>query len=97
MQLLFPVDAEQALVIDLMAFAPQEPALAHVLSDAAKRAGLTVMSLAEGVRISHRGEMVVAINYAPEPRPTPVIEGTDFVLGGPILPPAGVAIWKARH
>jgi hypothetical protein len=56
---------------------------------------LAVTALAQGVRISQRGGHAFAINYAPEPRPVPVAEGTDFVLGSAILPPAGVAIWKA--
>ena len=81
---------------DYLAFAPQERALDHILSDAANRAGLTVTSMPEGVRISQRGGFGIAINSAPEPRPAPVVEGTAFVLGGPILPPAGVAIWKVQ-
>jgi hypothetical protein len=57
---------------------------------------LAVTALAQGVRISQRGGHAFAINYAPEPRPVPVAEGTDLVLGSAILPPAGVAIWKAE-
>ncbi len=80
---------------DYLAFAPQENALSHVLSDAAKRAGLSVTSMPEGVRISQRGSFIVAINASPEPRPTPAQEEPEFVVGGAILPPAGVAIWKS--
>ncbi len=81
---------------DYLAFAPQKAALAQVLGDAATRAGLPVVSMAEGVRISQRGGFVFAINYSPEPRQLSVAEGTDFVLGGVILPPAGVGVWKAQ-
>ena len=80
---------------DYLAFAPTQSALGEVLADATARAGLAVTLLAEGVRISHRGGFMVAINYAPEPRPVPVAENTNFVLGSAVLPPAGIAIWRA--
>jgi beta-galactosidase len=48
----------------------------------------------EGVRISRRGGLTFAINAAAEPQPAPAPDGAVFVIGGPDLPPAGVAAWR---
>ena len=79
---------------DYLACVPQDDLLQQVLSQAAGRAGLAVLDMPEGVRISRRGDFIVAVNYAPEQRLTPSLTGYELVLGGPNLPPAGVAIWR---
>lgn len=80
--------------IDYLASWPSEPLLRHVLQDIAERADLPVAALPEGVRTRRRGDLVFAINTAPEPRPTPAPAGADFRLGGPELQPGGVAAWR---
>lgn len=80
---------------DYLAFAPDPGLLLAVLQDAARRAGLAPAAVAEGVRVSRRGDLVIAINYAPEHRAAPAPTGADFLVGGPGLPPAGVSIWRA--
>jgi beta-galactosidase len=73
---------------------PDQALLLHILTDLAEQAGLEAHALPEGVRISRRGDVVFAINYAPEPREAPAPEGADYLLGERTLPPAGVAIWR---
>lgn len=79
---------------DYLACSPGEALLDVVLADAADRAGLATALLAEGVRVSRRGDLVFAINYAPEPRMAPVLDDAVFLVGGRELPPAGVSIWR---
>ncbi len=80
--------------VDYLATWPAEALLDHVLTAAAERAGLAVEVLPEGVRTRRRGSLTFAVNYAPEPRATPASRGAAFALGGPELPPAGVAAWR---
>jgi beta-galactosidase len=65
-----------------------------VLADAADRAGLATALLAEGVRVSRRGDLLLAVNYAPELRLAPAPDDAVFLVGGRELPPAGVSIWR---
>ena len=80
--------------IDYLACWPQAALLDHVIADLAARAGLETRATPEGVRISRRGGLVFAMNAAPDARPAPAPEGARFLVGGPVLPPAGVAIWS---
>jgi beta-galactosidase len=66
-----------------------------IMREMAMQAGLKIMDLAEGVRVQRRGDVVFAINFAPERRPAPVPAGVQYLLGGPELAPAEVAAWRA--
>ena len=81
--------------VDYLATWPGGALLSRVLTDVAERAGLGPSPLPEGVRTRRRGDLTFAVNYAPEPRRAPAPEHTAFVLGGPVLPPAGVAAWRS--
>jgi beta-galactosidase len=65
-----------------------------VIAAAAVQAKLETQALPEGVRLRRRGGLRFAFNYAPEPRETPAPKSAAFALGGPLLPPAGVAAWR---
>lgn len=80
--------------IHYLATWPHGPLLTKILSDLAVAAGLHVTQLPEGVRISRRGGLTFAINYANEAREAPAPDNASFVLGGRDLPPAGVAAWR---
>ncbi len=56
-------------------------------------AGLALMDLPPGVRLRRRGNLIFAFNYGPEPWITPDLGG--LVLGGPVVPPPGITVWKA--
>jgi beta-galactosidase len=72
-----------------------EPALADaVIGRLAADAGLPTTALEDGVRLRTRDGVAFAINYAGEPRRAPAPAGARFLLGGPELPPAGVAAWR---
>jgi beta-galactosidase len=79
---------------DYLACSPDAALLDVVLADAADRAGLATALLAEGVRVSRRGDLVLAVNYAPELRLAPAPDDAVFLVGGRELPPAGVSIWR---
>jgi beta-galactosidase len=72
-----------------------------VMRDAAQRAGVGICPLPEGLRLRRAGDLVFAFNYAPEPRCLRTCfadaERFDYLVGGPDLPPAGVAVWRVRR
>lgn len=79
---------------DYVATCPGATLRSMIVEDAARRAGLSITALPEGLRLSRRGDLMFAINYLDEPQTLPSPNGLDFVIGGPTLPPAGVAIWR---
>jgi beta-galactosidase len=81
-------------MIDYLACWPGEAFLDRVIADLCARAGVETTPMPEGVRISRRGGLTFAINAAAEPQPAPAPDGAVFVIGGPDLPPAGVAAWR---
>jgi len=80
---------------DYLATCPEPALRARILEDAAQRAGLATLAMPEGVRLSRRGDLTFAINYLDTPQPTPAPADLPFILGGSVLPPAGVAAWRA--
>jgi beta-galactosidase len=74
---------------------PDKAFLAFVVARLAADAGLSANPLEEGVRLRRREDVQFAFNFAPESRHTPAPEGTSFLIGGPDLPPAGMAAWRA--
>jgi beta-galactosidase len=73
---------------------PEAALLDHVIARVALEANLPVEALDEGVRRRRRGDVRFAFNFAPEARPTPAPSDARYLLGGPDLPPAGVAAWR---
>ena len=66
-----------------------------VIGRVAREAGLATQALEEGVRLRRRGDVCFAFNFAPEARRTPAPAGARYLLGGPDLPPAGLAAWRS--
>ena len=75
---------------------PDAELLDTVIARVAADAGLTLLSLDEGVRLRRRDDVQFAFNFAPEARKTPAPDGTAFLLGGPQLPTAGIAAWRIQ-
>lgn len=73
---------------------PEPAMLDLVMGRVALEAELAVVALEEGVRVRSRDGVQFAFNFAPETRRTPAPKGTDFLIGGVDLPPAGLAAWR---
>ncbi len=73
---------------------PETALLDLVIARVALEANLPVRTLDEGVRLRDRGDVRFAFNFAPQARRTPAPTGAHYLLGGPDLPPAGVAAWR---
>ncbi|MDE2356215.1 MAG: beta-galactosidase [Alphaproteobacteria bacterium] len=78
-----------------LGFWPEADLLDRILTDLAREAGLETTPLAEGVRLRRRGDLTFAFNFAPEPRAAPAPAQATFVLGDAVLPPGGLAAWRA--
>lgn len=70
------------------------PFLAHVLAGEAAAAGLDTLQLPDTLRISRRGSLGYAFNYAPYAQDCPAPDRADFVIGGPSIPAYGVSVWR---
>jgi beta-galactosidase len=70
--------------------------LRAVLEDAAAASGLALLNLPQDLRLRRRGDVRFAFNYGPEPinLDAHVLGAKTYLIGGPALPPAGVAAWK---
>ncbi len=77
---------------------PDDAVLERVLVAMAGEVGLAPISLPEGIRVRRAGDLVFAFNYAPETRNVAGIRGRggDYLLGGDVLPSAGVAVWANK-
>ena len=73
---------------------PEGPLMDAVIAKLAREAGLNPGAMDEGVRVRSRAGLRFAFNFTPEDRPTPAPRGARYVLGGPVLAPAGVAAWR---
>ncbi|MCM2292452.1 beta-galactosidase [Allorhizobium sp. BGMRC 0089] len=71
---------------------PDETLLTATLCLLAKRAGLTTLPLPPQIRLRRRGDLTFAFNYGPTSWSIPV--SGNFLIGGPELPPQGVAVWR---
>jgi beta-galactosidase len=81
---------------DYLAGNPDAKLMAHVLGALATESGLSAVELPAGLRISRRGALGLAVNYAPEALRLPdqlAREGT-LVLGERLMQPTSVAIWR---
>ncbi len=73
---------------------PEASLLDLVIARVALEAHLPIEALEEGVRMRRRGDVQFAFNFAPDCRHTPAPAGVRFLIGGPELPPAGLAAWR---
>jgi beta-galactosidase len=77
---------------------PSRDMLDAVIKSAAKRVGLACLDLPDEIRVRKRGEIAFAINYGAQPIDLssciPSAMAAAAILGGCILPPAGVAAWR---
>jgi beta-galactosidase len=73
---------------------PDATLLAGVMRAIAARAGLTVETLPEGVRLRRRGDLTFAFNYSDKIY-VAAAPASRFVLGGRGVGPREVAIWRA--
>lgn len=64
------------------------------LQQSVQAAGLRPVRLPETLRLRRRGRMMFAFNYSSDPLSLPFAPTQDYLLGGPDLPPAGVAAWE---
>jgi beta-galactosidase len=76
---------------------PAEGAMRHILSAVAGSAGIATTELPEGLRLRRAGGLLFGFNYGSEPVDIAAHVGNgDYVLGGPVLPPSGVAAIRLR-
>lgn len=68
--------------------------LSSLMQTAARHAGIETKILPDSVRLRRRGKFTFAFNYGPGGWNAPVPDGSTFLLGGPMLGPADLAIWK---
>ena len=75
---------------------PDEAFLGHVVRTLAVEAGLDPRGLPPGLRLRARGPLRFAFNYAPKPVDLALYLPPDakLLIGGPDLPPGGVAAWR---
>lgn len=74
--------------------------LDDALRTLAKTTGLEPLDLPPDVRLRRRGDLMVALNYGPEPvdlaAHVPGAGGFAYRIGAATLPPAGVAVWETK-
>lgn len=70
-----------------------EATLQRWLAEAAAAAGLATTPLPEGLRIARRGALHFAIHRGEQAVQVPAPAGAEFLVGGPTLERAGVAVW----
>ena len=73
---------------------PDERLLHRLIARMAAEAGVEVCDLPHGLRIRRAGNLCFGFNYSAETAAAPCPEGARFVLGGPQIPAAGVAVWQ---
>jgi beta-galactosidase len=70
---------------------PDAAALSSLMSCVARKAGLAIVALPEGVRLRRRGDLIFAFNYGVEPWPVPFVAGP--ILGDAVVAPRSYAVW----
>ncbi|MCA3256352.1 MAG: beta-galactosidase [Alphaproteobacteria bacterium] len=74
---------------------PDRALLDRLVERLAGEAGLDPIPLPDGLRLRRAGDLRFAFNYAPEPlRIDGLLADAEVLVGGPDLPPAGVAVWR---
>ncbi|MCT8329406.1 beta-galactosidase [Albidovulum sediminis] len=80
----------------LAALMPPE-GLLPVITGALDWAGVAWQPDLGDIRLTRRGEVTFAFNYGPDPATAPAPAGARFLIGGRVLPPAGVAAWEGSE
>ena len=57
------------------------------------RAGVAVRNLPKGFQVEWRDGFWMATNFTEVPQPAPVPVGAKILIGGKVVPPAGVVVW----
>jgi beta-galactosidase len=74
--------------------------LETVLNRCCQTQAIPVVALPAGLRLRQRGNLMVAINYEAYGLDLcHILEGAssfDYVIGGPDMPAAGVAVWRLK-
>ena len=68
--------------------------LKHLLGALAVEHGLRISDLPRTLRVSRRGGLVFAFNYAAEHAPAPAPDNAAYVIGGATIPAYGVSVWR---
>jgi beta-galactosidase len=76
---------------------PDDALWGRLIERMAEEAGISTVELPRDVRIRSAGNLRFAFNYGPTSVTLDGSGSLDFVLGGPMLPPAGVAVWKSGN
>ena len=71
----------------------EQETLAQVIADALDWAGVAHLGDLGDLRLTRRGPVTFCFNYGPEIARAPVAEDARFLIGGRIVPPAGVSAW----
>jgi len=74
---------------------PDPALLRGVMADLLGSVGLPLTELPEAVRLRRRGGLTFAFNYGEIDWAAPVKDAGRYLLGGPVVPPQGVACWRA--
>jgi beta-galactosidase len=83
---------------DYLACWPDFELLHSVLAERCGQIGVSTLDLPAGLRVRRRGNVIFAINYEKNEIDLQAIVGGasdfEYLIGGCVLPPAGVAAWK---
>ncbi len=72
---------------------PDAALLAQMFTTMTREAAIETAALPPDLRIRRRGDLVFGFNYGPDPIE---IAAQHFVIGGAIVPPAGVSVWRSN-
>jgi beta-galactosidase len=72
---------------------PEAGQLAALFTAMARESGIATTWLPADLRIRRAGDLVFAFNYGPEP--LTLDKARAYLVGGPMLAPAAVAVWRA--
>jgi beta-galactosidase len=75
-----------------LASVPEQSLLDAMVEDIVTRTDIPTIRLSDGLRTRVRGDLRYFFNYGPTKVSLPVPKQTEFIVGGPELPVAGVAV-----
>jgi beta-galactosidase len=76
---------------------PDDALWGRLIDRMADEAGISTVELPRDIRIRSAGNLRFAFNYGPTSITLDGSGSLNFVLGGPMLPPAGVAVWTSGN
>ncbi|WP_424830418.1 beta-galactosidase [Ruegeria sp.] len=77
-----------------LAMVPRGSLLHAILTETLEWAGMEVTDLDPDLRITQRGELRFAFNFGSTDKALPDTQAYEFLVGGAVIPPYGVAIWR---